>query len=161
MGQRKYLIFSTGGRCQWLMKRWNRFSLFFKIISLSISSSEMIFYQVVRIPTFRWITCYKWSGHQDLRRRCSEIMIFRSARTSCRTFDFSTRPVPSTRPQQFFLCWWKLMMSAIQIRTKMQIQRQIQRQRQIKGSPMTPMMWYIFEKEMTKGFWIWYATGRV
>ena len=92
MGQRKYLIFSTGGRCQWLMKRWNRFSLFFfKIISLS--SSEMIFYQVVRIPTFRWITCYKWSGHQDLRRRCSEIMIFRSARTSCRTFDFSTRPV--------------------------------------------------------------------
>ena len=30
MGQRKYLIFSTGGRCQWLMKRWNRFSLFFQ-----------------------------------------------------------------------------------------------------------------------------------
>ncbi len=27
-------------------------------------------------------------------------VIFRSARTSCRTFDF---PVPSTRPQQFFL----------------------------------------------------------
>ena len=30
-----------------------------------------------------------------------------------------------------------------------------------KGKPDTSMMWYIFEKEMTKGFWIWYATGRV
>ena len=45
--------------------------------------------------------------------------------------------------------FWKLMMSAIQIQTKIQIQRkiqgQIQRQRQIKGKPITPMMWYIFE----------------
>ena len=49
---------------------------FSKIISLSIFSSERIFYQVVDIPTFRWITCYKWSGHQDLRRRYSENMIF-------------------------------------------------------------------------------------
>ena len=54
------------------------------------------------------------------------------------------------------------MMSATQIQTKIQIQRQIQgqiqRQRQIKGKPITPMMWYIFENEMTKGFWICYAT---
>ena len=59
--------------------------------------------------------------------------------------------------------FWKHMMSAIPIGTKIQrqIHRQIQRQRQIKGKPMTPMMWYIFENEMTKGFWIWYATGRV
>ena len=28
------------------------------------------------------------------------VSLFRSARTSCRTFDF---PVPSTRPQQFFM----------------------------------------------------------
>ena len=112
------------------------------------------------------------------------LRIFRSARTSCRTFDFSTRPVHLSRPRQFFLSsemscnstvrpqvplkpyiFWKLMMSAIQIQTKIQIQRQIHRQiqiqRQIKGKPMTTMMWYIFEKEMTKGFWIWYATGRV
>ena len=33
MEQRKYIIFSTGGRCQWLMKRWNRFSLFFSKLS--------------------------------------------------------------------------------------------------------------------------------
>ena len=47
-------------------------------------------------------------------------------------------------------------MSAIQIWTKIQIQRQIQRyiqrQRQVKGEPETPMMSYIFEKVMTKGF---------
>ena len=46
--------------------------------------------------------------------------------------------------------FWKPMMSAIQIRTKIQTQRQ----RQIKEKPETPMMWYIFEKEMTKGFWM-------
>ena len=45
---------------------------------------------------------------------------------------------------------WKLTMSAIQIRTKMQIQRQthrkIQRQRQIKGKPETPIWCDIFLK---------------
>ena len=81
---------------------------------------------------------------------------------SCNT---APRPQVPLKPYIF----WKLTMSAIQIRTKIQIQRQthrqihrqIQRQRQIKGKPMTPMMWYIFEKEMTKAFWLWYATGRV
>ena len=55
--------------------------------------------------------------------------------------------------------FWKPMMSAIQIRSKIQIQRQIQRQRLIKGEAETPMVWYILEKVMTKGFWIWHAAG--
>ena len=33
-----------------------------------------------------------------------------------------------------------------------QIHRQMQRQRQIKGEAETPMVGYIFEKVMTKGF---------
>ena len=160
MGQRKYLIFSTGGRCQWLMKRWNRFSLFF---------SKLSPYQYPRVRWFSTrLSVYRLSGG-------SPVTSGRATRTfdagAVRSWFLGPRgplvepsispPVPSRPPARnkfswvhrwavtlpSGLWWWKLMMSAIQIWTKIQIQRQIQRQ--IKGKPMTPMMWYIFEKEMT------------
>ena len=73
------------------------------------------------------------------------------------TCNTAVRPQGPLKPYIF----WKPMMLAIQIRTKIQIQTQIQRQRQIKEEPETPMLWYVFEQEMKKGFWIRYATGRV
>ena len=100
--------------------------------------------------------------------------VFRSARNSYRASD--SRPsvhlwapifpefieVSPQGPLKSYI-FWKPMMSAIQIWTKIQIQRQIQRyiqrqtqrQRQINGEEETPMVWYIFEKVMTTGFWVW------
>ena len=108
------------------------------------------------------------------------LAFFRSARTSCRTFDLPVPSRPTTNFPEFIdepqhcrqasgtpqtVFFWKLMMSAIQIWTKIQIQRQIHgqilRQIQIKEKLMTPMMSHIFENEMTKGFWIWYGTGNI
>ena len=85
------------------------------------------------------------------------------------SWNTAVRPQGPLNPYIF----WKPMMSVIQIWIKIQTQRQIQRQRlrqiqtqiqrqrQIKEEPETPMLWYVFEQEMKKGFWIRYATGRV
>ena len=53
MEQRKYIIFSTGGRCQWLMKRWSRFS----------PSKKLSPYQYPRVRGFSTrLSVYRLSG---------------------------------------------------------------------------------------------------
>ena len=53
MGDKKYLVFSTGGRCQWLMKRWNGFS----------PSQKLSPYQYSRVRGFSIrLSIYRLSG---------------------------------------------------------------------------------------------------
>ena len=53
MGDRKYSIFSTGGRCQWLMKRWSRFS----------TSQKLYPFQYPRVKGFSTrLSVYRLSG---------------------------------------------------------------------------------------------------
>ena len=53
MGDRKYFVFSTGGRCQWLMKRWTGFS----------SSQKLSPYQYPRVRGFSTrLSVYRLSG---------------------------------------------------------------------------------------------------
>ena len=53
MGDKKYLVFSTGGRCQWLMKRWNGF----------LPSQKLYTYQYPRLRGFStMLSIYRLSG---------------------------------------------------------------------------------------------------
>ena len=69
---------------------WSRFHRFHKMQTTGslLGTDHLVVARDVHVP-----------GQEHIKKASN---LFRSARTSCRTFDFS-RPVPSVHPQQFFL----------------------------------------------------------